>query len=160
MDEWIVVEEFPDYEVSTWGRIRSRKTGRLLHPNPNQQGFLIVRLRKDGASFTRALHKLVAQAFLPLPPRGHSPWHIDGDRWNNRIENLKYRSRYFVYNWSQQQQRHEPLIEHPIVDMVSGQRWPDSRTASEELGILEQHIFWGTGDSYNRSVEGYHFSIA
>ena len=65
------------YEISNYGRVRSlnywHKKGNIhiLTPNFNRQGYLKVCLRKQNRNFTRPLHKLVAEAFVP----NHDPLH-------------------------------------------------------------------------------------
>ena len=52
-ETWLPCREFPDYEVSSEGKIRNIYTGRILKTNINDKGYEIVCLRKDGKQYTR-----------------------------------------------------------------------------------------------------------
>jgi hypothetical protein len=108
--EWRQVEEFPDYEVSNDGLLRSwkRKTRRWRNPAPgrrdapvlvggytNARGYTAHILRKpdDPKPYRRLLHRLVAVAFLPQPKDGQTDvCHNDGNPRNNCVENLRWDS--------------------------------------------------------------------
>ena len=95
-------EEF--YEVSSLGRVRSKdryyyqtgfgwrsKKGRILSPNPNGNGYLCVELRKgDGKRNRRYIHRLVAETFIENPNKLPQVDHIDYDRQNNAVLNLRW----------------------------------------------------------------------
>jgi len=89
------------YEVSDRGNVRSmgritagrRLRGRTLRPGRWKGGHLFVVLWKDGQARNRAVHSLVAEAFLGPRPEGHEVCHTDGDSTNNRPENLRYDTR-------------------------------------------------------------------
>lgn len=89
------------YEVSSDGRVRSldrvdwrgqRYRGRMLTLNVKSGGYLTVGLCDNGEHRTRAIHRLVAEAFLGPRPDGCEVRHLDGDPKNNRLANLAYGS--------------------------------------------------------------------
>ena len=84
MEVWSKIENFPEYDVSSYGRIRSSKSDRILSLNPNQFGVLQVGLMRDGKQWHRSVPLLVAKAFI-AQPRGafDTPINLDGDRTNN-----------------------------------------------------------------------------
>lgn len=97
-----------DYEVSSYGRIRSRdrsvgmrtygkethKTvkGRMMTPQYDKDGYFVVHLRDtfNGRNKLLKLHRLVAEAFIPNPDSYPQIDHIDGNRDNNFVENLRW----------------------------------------------------------------------
>lgn len=105
---WVPVHTLPglsqciEYYVNRKGQVKSTKssTDRLLKPKCNRQGYLIVTLTQrlgKGKPLSIAVHKLVALAFLPPPPTPYGRLkgcttikHLDNDRSNCRIENLKW----------------------------------------------------------------------
>lgn len=87
------------YEVSDFGRVRSmflrskhgtsmrREQPLILKPG-NTGRYMAVSIRLHGARFTKSVHVLVAEAFLGTRPNGAHAAHIDGNSFNNRVENL------------------------------------------------------------------------
>lgn len=84
---WKEIEGFENYEVSTEGEVRNKKYNRLLSPSPGAGGYLRVNLRKDKKSYQHYIHRLVASAFLEGEGEVN---HLDGNRTNNRVDNLEW----------------------------------------------------------------------
>lgn len=63
---WRDIYGFPYYKVSNWGRVKSFWFGKekILKPG-KARGYLLVSLCKDGKQYTRKVHRLVAEAFIP-----------------------------------------------------------------------------------------------
>ena len=89
MERWRTVND--GYEVSDHGRVRNRRTGRVLKPGrANKSGHLTVCL---GRGNKRYVHHLVATAFLGKRPRYHEVRHRDGNSGNNFWRNLEWATR-------------------------------------------------------------------
>jgi hypothetical protein len=78
------------YQVSTMGRVKNLKTGKILKPVKNKQGYMYVCLSKNGQRKTFKVHRLVAQAFLKPVPGKDFVNHLDEDKTNNHYSNLEY----------------------------------------------------------------------
>lgn len=92
---WRCVAGYTQYQVSSFGRVRSGKRGllwRMLNPFPRGDGkFLAVALRKPGAPQRFVfVHRLVAEAFLPPVPSRAVVIHLDYNPLNNSADNLCY----------------------------------------------------------------------
>lgn len=90
------IEGFPGYWVNSYGRIWSSKgKGRWLKPASDGKGYLCVSLCRDGKLFTKRIHRLVAEAFVPNdnPEHKDTADHVDNDKTNNRADNLQWMSR-------------------------------------------------------------------
>ena len=86
------IDGFPDYFVTTEGKVYSVKRRVYLSPNKgNSDGYHLV-LLPDKAGVRRGLrvHRLVAHAFIPNPEHKPCVNHIDGDRKNNAVDNLEW----------------------------------------------------------------------
>lgn len=87
---------FPDYYVTTEGRVFSRLNWRgygvrEVTPVDGAGGYLKVRLRAPGgARVNRAVHRLVAETFLGPRPADSQIRHLNGNRTDNRVDNLAW----------------------------------------------------------------------
>lgn len=88
-EEWRVIEDFPNYEVSNFGRIRNRSSGQILKPGLGGVGYFTVSLYKNKKPVTNNIHQLVADAFLGKKSKGMTVNHIDGNKRNNHVSNLE-----------------------------------------------------------------------
>lgn len=91
MEEWRVIEEFPDYEISNQGRVWSHKVGRVIIPG-NVRGYLQVHLSNLNRVRHPLVHQLVAEAFLG-EAFGLYVNHLDGNKSNNHVRNLEWTTR-------------------------------------------------------------------
>jgi HNH endonuclease/NUMOD4 motif/AP2 domain len=81
---------FSKYQVSNFGNCKNIKTGRILKPAPDGGGYLQVILVDDGETSAKKIHKLVASAFLENPEDKKCVDHVDHDRKNNYLSNLRF----------------------------------------------------------------------
>lgn len=77
------------YEVSNKGYIRNAK-GRLLKRFIIPQGYLMVELFHNYKRTHARVNRLVAEAFLPNPDNKPEVNHKNGDKLDNRVENLEW----------------------------------------------------------------------
>jgi hypothetical protein len=91
-EEWRWVVGFEGlYEISSRGRARSHHKGpRLMALSPHTGGYLMLHLYRDGARTPMTVHRAVLEAFVGPRPPGQHACHLDGDRRNNVLANLRY----------------------------------------------------------------------
>lgn len=93
-EEWKALEEFPKYEVSSFGRFRNKQTGRYMRVFKHENGYQHIGLVKNGKQLPRLVHRLVAQTFLEQPSSKHSDVnHKNKIRDDNRLANLEWSTR-------------------------------------------------------------------
>ena len=93
-----VWKDIPGYEgryfASNFGRIKSRniqhKQDYILSQINGRGGYLIINIIENGKHVQHSVHQLVASAFIPNPENKPQVNHIDGDKKNNRVDNLEW----------------------------------------------------------------------
>jgi hypothetical protein len=97
MEEWLPVVGFENYyEVSNAGRVRrsgraaATYPGRILQPVKGEANLLYVNLSVHMKISRRAVHHLVAEAFIGSRPPGYEIDHLDSDETNNVWSNLEW----------------------------------------------------------------------
>lgn len=89
VEQWCVIEEFPEYRISDQGRVWSEFSNRILRAGLSGSGYLTVSLRtKSNHPITKTVHSLVASSFIGNR-KGLQVNHIDGDKLNNHVSNLE-----------------------------------------------------------------------
>ena len=109
-EDWRPVAGWADFMVCSWGRVRNMKAQSFLTPWPKGTwGHLKVCLYRDGAQrrgpdrMDFAVHRLVAQAFLPPVAGAPEVRHLDGVAWNNTVANLR---------WGTSQENKQDAVRH------------------------------------------------
>ena len=96
---WRPVVGFPDYDVSNLGRVRSwyasssakrRGKPKILAQTVGSKGRMVISIHRDKKIFTRRIHRLVAQAFIPNPENRPQVNHLTGLYTDNRQGNLEW----------------------------------------------------------------------
>lgn len=95
------------YEISSYGRVRSVKSGRILSTSKcgGCRGYLSVCLSKNGKRYGKLVHRLVAEAFVPNPYNLPEVNHIDEDKINNRADNLEFCDHKYNMNYGTRNMR-------------------------------------------------------
>ena len=148
---WIEVKGHPRYRVSTMGRVKClnwNKTGKekiLKHCLKN--GYSIVYVDRK----PQYLHRLVLSSFIPNPQNKPCIDHINTDRTDCRIENLRWvtysennsnpitRKRMSENSYSLGRFGKESPTSKPIIQLTIGgifvKKWDCARDVDRELGI-------------------------
>lgn len=97
-ERWLPIRGYEGlYEVSDMGRVRSLKrnttNGKVLKACKGHGGYVKVTLSKCNARKTFMVHRLVALAFIPIVEGKTEVNHLNGDKSDNRLENLEWATR-------------------------------------------------------------------
>lgn len=87
---WKVISDYPNYWISTWGRVKNIRYNRMLTPKAATNGYLQVNLSNNHKSTSKCVHQLMALTFLGQKPFKFEISHKDDDKENNHLSNLEY----------------------------------------------------------------------
>lgn len=141
-ETWMEIPEFPNYQISSYGRVRNHVRRQPVALSLTQQGAVKVNLFADNKHYTRSVKRLVAENFVP----GHTfvfdtPIHLDGDQQNNRADNLVWRPRWFAGKYSHQFRYFQKYVGMgPLVDRKTGVMYQDVYEAATRNGLLFEEV--------------------
>ena len=84
------IDCYDNYAISTCGRVKNTKTGKILKGSVDSYGYLIIDLYENAIRKTHKIHRIVANAFIDNPDDKLCVDHKDNDRANNHISNLRF----------------------------------------------------------------------
>ena len=174
------IKDFENYTVNNSGNndktIFNTITRKYKKPQQYKSGYLFVSLYQNGVNKIFLLHRLIAQAFIPNPQNKPCIDHINGDRTDNRVENLRWCSYKENMNnpitrkrisesrigitFSSTHKKHIreahnkqaiPIAQH---DKMTGELvavWPSSREVEREIGYMHNNINYCCNGKYKQA---------
>lgn len=149
---------YEDYLISDTGHVYSLKTEKYLKSCKYKDGYYIVSLSKNKKHKSVLVHRLVAQAFIPNPSNKPTVDHINRDKTDNRVENLRWASRHeqqvnrdFTSYREKRGIRIIEIVDNKEVEYLSLNVVPDIN-----IKALLYHISKGETDFY---AKGRHFKL-
>lgn len=129
-EKWLPVVGFElIYSVSTNGRVRRERPIRRLRVSvAGNQRYPYLVLSKNGKQTTHRVHQLVMRAFIGPCPDGMEINHKNGNKTDNRLENLEYITRL-------ENARHGITVlgKHHV-----GEKHPMAKLSSEQVGWIRR----------------------
>lgn len=88
--KWGKIVSWPEYSVSENGEVRRDKDNKILKQYPQKSGYSYVWLNRGFGYKALPVHRLVAETFIPNPENKPYVDHIDTNRSNNILSNLRW----------------------------------------------------------------------
>lgn len=140
------VNYYPD------GRIHQKKKEKFLKLKPNNKGYIMVVLCKDGKTYPRVVHRLVAEAFIPNPEGKPNIDHIDTNPTNNAVDNLRW--------VTQKENALNPLTRKNISESKKGHPyWGRPLTEEEKKKISEARKGMKFSEEHRKALSEAHKGI-
>ena len=83
------IKDFENYEISSLGKVKNTKTGRILKLT-TRGGYVFTGLSQNHNEKSLPVHRLVALAFIENPENKPQVNHKDKNRSNNNVSNLEW----------------------------------------------------------------------
>ena len=94
IEEWKVIDGYNNnYSVSNKGNVKNNNTERILKQTINRDGYHRLSLYVDRKQKTVEIHRLVAIAFIPNPENKPCVDHINNNKIDNNVNNLRWATR-------------------------------------------------------------------
>ena len=152
IEEWRPIEGYEGlYEVSNTGQVRSLdryvknnysyrlQKGKVLSPEKNKDGYLLVSLCCNGKQNLRTVHRLVAQAFIPNPNNLPQVNHKDENKSNNRVDNLEWCDQAYNNLYGTRQERYRnTMLERGYCTGLSRKEYMKKYYQENRDGICER----------------------
>jgi hypothetical protein len=151
-ETWANVAHWEGYQVSTLGNVRSfknrwglRDTPRVLKPGRSSDGYLSVVLCLLDKKMTAKVHRLVAEAFIPREDGRDQVDHVDRNKKNNAVTNLR---------WSTRSENNHNVAGRGVSRFVGVDRYRNKWRAQITLNGIRKHLgYFSTEEEAARAYD-------
>lgn len=160
-EQFKIISGFENYSVSNEGRIRREtkgvmaKVGVIKNPQVNKKtGYTHVKVSGSEGKRSMAIHRLVAVHFIPNPYGRKEVDHINRDKEDNRVENLRWVTRRENMANMAGRRRVRAILAFPP-DGGEPIEFETSSDAARYIAELTGMIYWPQGISNVLTHENY-----
>lgn len=141
---WVDVS--PNYEASSDGHIRNKKTGKILAEFVGKDGYLRTQFDRK----TRTVHRVIARAFIPADVGKDFVNHKDGNKRNNSVKNLE---------WCTREENMKHAYSHGLKKPPKGEANGRARLSFEDVQFIKENYKKGDGE-YGAKALAKKFNVA
>ena len=166
--------EYPSYRVTKSGKVFSYRQGNILKPLSvvlDSSGYPIVKLYDDtNKKRTIAVHRIIADTFIPNPNNLECINHKDENKTNNSVDNLArgttaYNNAYNDKAVTIGLKRRESNPNKKAVNQIDGNgniinTYPSIREAARQLGNIKKDSNIINGIQTHQKRYGYYWEYA
>ena len=136
------IPNFPNYAITKDGKVWSNYSNKWLSPGKTTNGYLFVCLCKNGQVKECRIHRLVLEAHTGRCPDGMEACHNNGNRLDNRIENLR---------WDTRSNNRKDSIKHGTASCIRcGEESNNHKLTERDVRMII--YMWRTGELMQREI--------
>lgn len=140
VEKWITINGKPNYEVSNLGQVRNKTTGKILAQyKTSTSDRWFVKIHKKNCNVAR----LVATAFIPPIEGKEYVNHIDGNKLNNRADNLE---------WVNRSENEKHAFANGLKTPTRGERSGMAKATQEQVDYIRSVYVAGSRDFSTRAL--------
>lgn len=144
MEIWKDIKGYENlYQISNLGNVKALGNGgsnaskeKILKPNKDKKGYLMVGLCKQGKRKMCKVHRLVAMTFIENPNNFRELNHRDEDKTNNCVSNLEWCDRGYNVNYGTRTEK----CSKRVLCVETGKFYPSTIEAQRQLGFNNGNI--------------------
>jgi hypothetical protein len=154
------------FEVSTLGRLRNAKNKKIYILHTGANGYLQICTSINGKNKNIRVHRCVAETFLDNPYGYEIVNHLDGNKQNNRLDNLEWCTRHDNYEHAVQMDLINPDYSYMLGQNSHYGYYRGSYngmaklTEQDVIYIRENYIPKGKGQKCNRQELATYFGVS
>lgn len=155
------------FYISNLGNVKNSESNVIYSQFKGNSGYNQVCINIGGKKKSMMIHRLVAKAFIPNPLNKPQVNHIDGNKLNNKVDNLEWVTGkenmkhaldlgiYKRYNNQTYKSKFGADHNRSIKIQCNGKIYNGYSEASRKTGLNISTIHWGV--KHNKSVKGFYF---
>lgn len=150
-EEWVTLLNFPMYQISNFGNLINRNTGKNVAISYNKQNIAKVALVNDNGRHTRSVAVLVANIFVyGQNDIFDTVIHLDGNLKNCEASNLMWRPRWFAYQYHRQFTHHKEMCldilgqAGPVIEEATNTMYYNVYEVCTSNGLLIKEVNYKT----------------
>lgn len=153
VEEWRPIKDYPNYEISNYGQIRSWSRGRskplIVKLGHDKNGYLQYPMKTfEGKRKFRRVHQLVLETFVEEKPfQKAEVCHNDGNPQNNIVTNLR---------WDTRSNNHKDSLAHGTTKPRKREKSNLAKLTQEQV---DEIIKLALAKTYTQKVIGEMFNI-
>ena len=135
------IKGYPDYGILSTGKVWSWKSMKYLKPHYSRKKYLRVNLYKSGKIKVCLVHRLVLEAFVGPCPKGMQGRHLNGNKEDNTLKNLK---------WGTSKENRADSIKHGTAFFPKGEECGTAKLTEKD--VLEVRQLYNTGNYFQKYI--------
>lgn len=134
--EWVIIKEFPNYKISNSGIVKNFKTNNIIKQVLCGQYYKVTLNDSPNKKLKNyKIHRLVGEYFITNPDNFNIIDHIDGDKLNNNVTNLRWCSPSTnVNNWYSKRTKYNKIEQYNLQNELL-KTWNSVSSIEKELNI-------------------------